>query len=70
MTIRNETSLHIALKYDNLKAFELLVGWLQKNMFKNDKFWGSTILNSEDEEDNTVLHVAVSKKQPCVSTLH
>ena len=28
VTTRNETALHIALKYNNLEAFKFLVGWL------------------------------------------
>uniref|UniRef100_A0A2N9F9J5 PGG domain-containing protein n=1 Tax=Fagus sylvatica TaxID=28930 RepID=A0A2N9F9J5_FAGSY len=59
VTIRNETALHIALKYNKLEAFKLLVGWLGKNRSKNAMFWEKTILKWKDNEGNTVLHVAV-----------
>ncbi|XP_050277423.1 ankyrin repeat-containing protein BDA1-like isoform X2 [Quercus robur] len=64
VTIRNETALHIALKYDKLEAFKLLVGWLKKNRCKNSMFWERKVLNWKDGEGNTVLHVAISKNQP------
>ena len=56
MTIQNETTLHIALKNDNLNAFKLLVGWVLRYLSYLGK-----ILNWEDVEGNTVLHIAVSK---------
>ncbi|RZC06019.1 hypothetical protein D0Y65_013864 [Glycine soja] len=31
VTVRSETALHIAVKYDQFKALEVLVGWLQRN---------------------------------------
>uniref|UniRef100_A0A7N2QX56 PGG domain-containing protein n=1 Tax=Quercus lobata TaxID=97700 RepID=A0A7N2QX56_QUELO len=64
VTIRNETALHIALKFNNLEAFKLLVGWLRQNRSKNAMFWERKVLNWKDDEGNTVLHVAVSKNQP------
>jgi hypothetical protein len=42
---QNETTLHIALKYNKLDAFKLLVGWLGQNRTKNAKIWEWTILN-------------------------
>ena len=70
VTIRNETALHIALKYDKLEAFKLLVGWLRQNRSKNSMFWERKILNWKDGEGNTVLHVAISKNQPQACSLH
>ena len=35
MTVRNEPTLHIALKYNRLEAFQFLVGWLANNSSKN-----------------------------------
>ncbi|XP_023922311.1 ankyrin repeat-containing protein BDA1 [Quercus suber] len=64
VTIRNETTLHIALKLNNLEAFKLLVGWLRQNMSKNAMFWETKVLNWKDDEGNTVLHVALSKNHP------
>ena len=70
VTIRNETALYIALKFNNLEAFKLLVGWLRQNRFKNAMFWERKVLNWKDDEGNTILHVAVSKNQPKASSLH
>ena len=70
VTIRNETALHIALKYDKLEAFKLLVGWLRQNRSKNSLFWERKVLNWKDGEGNTVLHVAISKNQPQACSLH
>ena len=58
-TIQNQTALHIALENNNLHAFKRLVRWLRKNKRENAR----EILNRQDEEGNTVLHVAVSKNQ-------
>ena len=70
VTNQNETALHIALKYDKLDAFKLLVGWLGQNKTKNARIWERTILNWKDEEGNTVLHIAVSNNQHQESFLH
>ena len=43
--IQNEIFLHIALKYDNLEAFKLLVKWIQQKRSKNSIFWERKILN-------------------------
>ncbi|XP_075636138.1 ankyrin repeat-containing protein BDA1-like [Castanea sativa] len=64
VTIRNENALHIALKYDKLEAFRLLVRWLQKNWSQNSILWESKVLNWQDENGNTPLHIAVYKNQP------
>uniref|UniRef100_A0A2N9EXQ4 Uncharacterized protein n=1 Tax=Fagus sylvatica TaxID=28930 RepID=A0A2N9EXQ4_FAGSY len=64
VTVQNETALHIAMKHDNLEAFKFLVRWLRENRIKNDEFWESKILNWEDNDGNTVLHLAVLNNQP------
>ena len=70
VTIRNENALHIALKYDKLEAFRLLVRWLQKNWSQNSILWESKVLNWQDENGNTPLHIAVYKNQSKASPLH
>ena len=35
VTVENDIALHIALKFDNFKAFKLLVGWLGSNRSEN-----------------------------------
>ena len=70
VTVRNETALHIALKNDNLEAFKFLVKWLGLNVYKNAELHQRFVLNSKDNKGNTVLHIAVSKNQTEVSSLH
>ncbi|KAM3693092.1 hypothetical protein ACJW31_08G139200 [Castanea mollissima] len=57
VTTKNQTALHIALENNNLGAFKLLVGWLRENKSEN------AILNWQDENGNTILHVAVYKNE-------
>ncbi|KAL4601334.1 hypothetical protein ACB092_11G265200 [Castanea dentata] len=57
VTMRNETDLYIALKNDNLEAFEFFMGWLAINSFEPSEFNKRTILNWKDNEGNTVLHI-------------
>ncbi|KAK7851635.1 ankyrin repeat-containing protein bda1 [Quercus suber] len=63
VTGRNETVLHIALKYNRLEVFKFLVTWLGVIVYENAKLYQRTVLNWKDDEGNTVLHVAVSKNQ-------
>ena len=70
VTGRNETALHIALKYNRLEVFKFLVTWLGVIAYKNAKSYQRTILNWKDDEGNTVLHIAVSKNQTQASSLH
>ena len=65
VTVQNQTALHIALESNNLDAFKRLVRWLRKNKSEN----AMEILNRQDEEGKTVLHVAVSKNQAEASSL-
>jgi ankyrin repeat protein len=61
VTIRRETVLHIALKYSMFDAFRLVLGWLRRAWFRNASLWEKKLLNWQDEEGNTVLHIAVSQ---------
>ncbi|XP_075646265.1 uncharacterized protein LOC142617347 [Castanea sativa] len=63
VTVRNETALHIALKYNRLKAFRFLVGWLANNSSKNAEFNQRKVLNWEDNAGNTVLHMLALKNK-------
>jgi ankyrin repeat protein len=64
VTIRGENVLHIALKYDMVEAFWLLIRWLRRAWFKDAKLLEEKLLNWQDDEGNTLLHVAVSRNQP------
>ncbi|XP_062146014.1 ankyrin repeat-containing protein BDA1-like [Alnus glutinosa] len=66
VTIRGETVFHIALKYNNLHALKYLIKWIQSATNEYASSWEKKLLNWEDEEGNTVLHIAVSKNQPQV----
>ncbi|KAF8412921.1 hypothetical protein HHK36_000893 [Tetracentron sinense] len=54
LTVQKETALHLAFKYNQLEAFELLLNWVKEL----DKRY---ILNWKDNEGNTILHLAVIK---------
>ncbi|XP_027176555.1 ankyrin repeat-containing protein BDA1-like isoform X1 [Coffea eugenioides] len=56
LTIRGETAVHIAVRNMNVRALQVLLGWLQRT--NNEK-----ILNKKDDNGDTVLHVAASKNQ-------
>ncbi|GFS42291.1 hypothetical protein Acr_00g0079090 [Actinidia rufa] len=55
--IRDETSLHIAVKNMKLSALEVLLGFLGRTKNK----W---LLKGKDEIGNTVLHTVVATSQP------
>ncbi|KAK4591671.1 hypothetical protein RGQ29_016202 [Quercus rubra] len=57
VTMRNETVLHIALKFNRLEAFKFFTGWLANNSSENAEFNKRTVLNWQDNEGNTVLHI-------------
>ncbi|KAK7858628.1 ankyrin repeat-containing protein bda1, partial [Quercus suber] len=59
VTVQDETALHIALKYNQLKAFKFLVEWLERNFFRKTPTNGVTVLYQEDDKGNTVLHIVV-----------
>jgi ankyrin repeat protein len=63
VTIRKETVLHIALKYNMFDAFQLLLHWLQNNWFAIASVYQKKLLGWQDYKGNTVLHMAVSMNQ-------
>ncbi|XP_044476908.1 ankyrin repeat-containing protein BDA1-like [Mangifera indica] len=62
LTVKSETAVHVTLKNGSLKAFKVLLGWLQ--CFNKEE-----ILKWEDEEGNNALHTAVSANQPEMAKL-
>ncbi|KAJ0047629.1 hypothetical protein Pint_15764 [Pistacia integerrima] len=57
VTIRCETTVHLAIKNKNVDAFRVLLGFLRRNNMED-------ILNFTDEDGNTALHIATSTNQP------
>ncbi|KAI3683168.1 hypothetical protein L1987_83668 [Smallanthus sonchifolius] len=55
-TAQGETSIHLAVKYNQFKVFQVLIQHV-KQVNKED------LLNSKDLYGNTILHLAVFKKQ-------
>jgi ankyrin repeat protein len=82
VTIQRDTAFHIALKNNQVDAFNILMNWytqtrindLLASQNKQDKYvllsGVGDLLNSKDEEGNTLLHIAVSQNQPQASSLH
>ncbi|KAF8031539.1 hypothetical protein BT93_D0683 [Corymbia citriodora subsp. variegata] len=62
LTSQCETAVHIAVKNHNIKVFKVLFGWLKLVCL-------TRILDWKDKYGNTVLHIAVSEKQPEVIKL-
>jgi ankyrin repeat protein len=60
VTQRGETALHLAVKYNQFEAFKAMVD-LSKQLNVKD------ILNAGDEDGNTVLHLAIARKQSQVN---
>jgi hypothetical protein len=59
LTVKRETALHIAVKNQRYEALQILVGWLNTNEQRGAKELEKKILNQEDEEGNTILHISV-----------
>ncbi|KAE8075917.1 hypothetical protein FH972_014598 [Carpinus fangiana] len=66
VTPRGETALHIAVKYDQFEVFEAMFHML-KQLNRQDIL--KDILNAGDEDGNTVLHLAIARKQSRVVRL-
>ena len=67
VTDRSETALHIAVKFSNFDAFCFLLRKLRTAYHEGSAEEERSILNFQDEEGNTVLHIAVSMNQPQAS---
>ncbi|XP_059450792.1 ankyrin repeat-containing protein BDA1-like [Corylus avellana] len=56
VTLRGETALHIAVKYNQFEAFEAMFDIVKQLNMQEIMFAG-------DEDGNTILHLAVARKQ-------
>ncbi|KAL4388100.1 hypothetical protein GQ457_09G027900 [Hibiscus cannabinus] len=64
VNIRGQTALHIAARGDLVEALQFMVHWLRRNGHKDGNVWQDEVLNSKDNEGNTVLHVAAINNHP------
>ncbi|XP_042488121.1 ankyrin repeat-containing protein BDA1-like [Macadamia integrifolia] len=55
LTLKKETTLHLALKYNQVEVFKELVNWLRRH-------WQHDLLSFQDQEGNTVLHLAILRR--------
>ncbi|KAJ7952588.1 Ankyrin repeat protein [Quillaja saponaria] len=58
VTVRGETSLHIAVKSNQFEALEVLIQWIHWSCHKFASYRQKSILNWKDDEGNTILHIA------------
>ncbi|KAG4201789.1 hypothetical protein ERO13_A05G300266v2 [Gossypium hirsutum] len=63
LTVRRQTALHIAAESNNFEAFKAMLEWIQ-SAFEDNKSMRSKILNFQDKDSNTVLHLAASINHP------
>ncbi|XVE79494.1 hypothetical protein DITRI_Ditri14bG0063600 [Diplodiscus trichospermus] len=59
LTDLDESTLHIALKNNQVEAFKMLFGMLKE--INTDEIKG--LVNAKDHDGNTILHIAVARKQ-------
>ncbi|GMI89194.1 hypothetical protein like AT4G10720 [Hibiscus trionum] len=64
LTTRRQTALHIAAENNRFEAFETMVEWIQRREKDNTRFLRSEILNQQDKDGNTALHLAAANNQP------
>ncbi|XP_052119383.1 ankyrin repeat-containing protein BDA1-like [Arachis duranensis] len=58
VNVRNETALHVALRCENITAFQVLLGWLIRNVKKGAEYLERSVMNQIDEDGNTILHIS------------
>ncbi|XVF31027.1 hypothetical protein REPUB_Repub16aG0110000 [Reevesia pubescens] len=63
LSIRKESALHIAVQNNRLEAFKTILQWIQKTL-EDNQFQKRKILNLQDKDGNTALHIAASNNQP------
>lgn len=63
VTVRNETALHVAVVNNRLEALEVLVGWIQRTARKGAKYMEHEVVNWQNNDGNTALHLAAERNQ-------
>ena len=66
LTVRFETALHIAVMNEQYEALQVLLGWLKTNKQRGADLLKHKILNQEDENGNTILHISALSSDPQV----
>lgn len=66
MTVERQTALHIAAEKNKFEAFKAMLEWIQ-SAFEDNQSMRSKILNLQDKDGNTALHLAASINQPRVT---
>lgn len=65
-TDQDESALHVALKNNQVEAFEILLGMLKE--INTEEI--TRLVNAKDHDGNTILHIAVARKQLRVRILY
>ncbi|XP_039064331.1 ankyrin repeat-containing protein BDA1-like [Hibiscus syriacus] len=65
VTVRDETALHRALTKDQIEAFNLLIGWLQRTHHTHGSIFAfkRKLVDRKDNDNNNVLHIAAMNRQ-------
>ncbi|KAH1064355.1 hypothetical protein J1N35_029342 [Gossypium stocksii] len=63
LTVERQTALHIAAEKNKFEAFKAMLEWIQ-SAFEDNKCKRSKILNYQDKDGNTALHLAASINHP------
>ncbi|KAK8655023.1 hypothetical protein V6N13_107615 [Hibiscus sabdariffa] len=64
LTTRRQSALHIAAENNRFEAFKATVQWIQRLVGDNNRLLKRKILNLQDKDGNTALHLAAANNQP------
>ncbi|CAA7036475.1 unnamed protein product [Microthlaspi erraticum] len=67
VNVKGETALHVAVWHGRYGELKVLTGWIQRMTHRNAASMETEVLNKQDLEGNTALHIAASddKHQAC-----
>ncbi|GKU91876.1 hypothetical protein SLEP1_g5690 [Rubroshorea leprosula] len=69
VNIHGQTAFQVAVKNGRYEAAKLLASWICRSTHKNSTTWERVVLNGEDTEGNTVLHIAAQNNDPQMVSL-
>ncbi|GLT88986.1 hypothetical protein SLE2022_069910 [Rubroshorea leprosula] len=64
VNIHGQTAFQVAVKNGRFEAAKLLASWICSSTHKDSTTWERVVLNGEDHEGNTVLHIAALSNDP------